>query len=137
MSQFTSPLCVEHVDGKFWLLLEQFEYRVGSEDSDEVITVPVGFKTDFASIPGVAWSIIGHPTGRYGKAAVIHDWLYSENAGEQGDDYEPRTRRRCDQIFLEGMVVLGVPWWRRTLMYSAVRVGGWTAWGDRRESLKD
>ena len=37
-------------------------------------TVPVGTKTDGASIPRPLWSIIGSPfTGKYVKAAVIHD----------------------------------------------------------------
>jgi hypothetical protein len=135
MSQFTTPLETEFLDGKFWRLVEAFEYHVGSEGSDEIIRVPVGFLTDFASIPKFGWSLIGHPAGEYGKAAVIHDWLYSENAGEQGDDFKPRTRKRSDQLFLEGMVVLGVAWWKRTLMYSAVRCCGWRAWGENRKGL--
>lgn len=137
MSQFTSPLVVEFIDGKYWQVLESFEYHVGAEDSDEIIRVPVGFLTDFASIPKFAWSLIGHPTGEYGKAAVIHDWLYSENAGEQGGDWWPRTRKRCDQIFLEGMAVLGVAWWKRTLMYSAVRVAGSSGWGLNRTGFNE
>ena len=98
MSAFTTPLKVEHIDGRYWRVLEAFEYRVGSEDSDEIISVPAGFVTDFASIPRFAWWLIGSPTGEYGKAAVKHDYLYSENNDEQCEEYKPRTRRRSPPL---------------------------------------
>ena len=120
MSAFTTPLRVEFIDGKYWILLSPFTYRVGSVDSKEIIFVPAGFKTDFGSIWRLFWPVIGHPTGKYGKATVVHDYLYQHSGG--------RSRRRCDQVFLEGMKVLGVSWWRRTEMYSAVRVGGRGPW---------
>ena len=135
MSAFTSPLRVEFMNGRYWKILEAFTYCVGEPDSDECITVPVDFETDFASIPRCVWWLIGHPTGQYGKAAVIHDWLYEDNEC-QVCTMHPRTRKQCDQIFLEGMVVLGVSWWRRTLMYSAVRTCGGGAWGANRSDTE-
>ena len=131
MSQFTTPLQVQFIDGKYWVLLSPFEYYVGDESGDERIFVHAGFETDFASVPRFAWPIIGHPTGQYGKAAVVHDYLYQFPAAGVDDE---RTRRRCDQIFLEGLCVLGVPWWKRTLMYSAVRVGGGGSWKKYRKA---
>lgn len=125
MSAFTTPLRVQFVDGTWWVLLAPFEYYVGDEENDERIFVHAGFKTDFASIPGFAWSIIGHPTGKYGKASVVHDYIYRYPVcGVE----KPRSRRRCDQIMLEAMKVLGVGWWRRSAMYFAVRAGGRGAW---------
>lgn len=35
-----------------------------------------------------------------------------------------RTKREADKIFLDGMTVLGVPKWKRTIMYYAVRFFG-------------
>lgn len=137
MSSFTDPLVVTQIDAKFWLVTRSFEYRVGSEDSNEAIRVPVGFRTDFASIPRWAWWLIGHPAGEYAQAAVLHDWLYSENADEQTPDYKPRTRKECDDIFLEAMAVLDVAWWKRSLMHRAVRWQGWRAWGDERKKIKE
>ena len=125
MSTFTTPLHLEFVNGKFWKVLAPFIYYVGEKSSDEFLLVKVGFTTDFASIPRFAWPIIGHPTGNHGKAAVVHDWLYRYPA--DGVD-RARTRRRCDQVFLEAMKVLGVGWWKRSTMYFAVRVGGRGAW---------
>ena len=126
MSAFTTPLNVQYVDGKHWMLLSPFTYHVGHEDSDEHIFVHAGFHTDFASIPRLLWPVLGHPTGKHGKAAVIHDFLYQHP--------DNRTRRRCDQIFLEGLKVLKLSWWKRTVMYSAVRIGGRGPWRKYREA---
>ncbi len=57
--------------------------------------------------------------GKYGNAAVIHDWLYWD---------QPRTRQEADDIFLEGMEVLEVPNWKRKTIYYAVRLFGGFAW---------
>ncbi|ECI4647093.1 phage tail protein, partial [Salmonella enterica subsp. salamae] len=35
-----------------------------------------------------------------------------------------RTKKEADLIFLDGMTVLGVPKWKRTIMYCAVRLFG-------------
>lgn len=127
MSTFTTPLHLEFINGKYWKLLAPFIYYVGKKRSDEFLLIKAGFTTDFASIPRFAWSIIGHPAGEHGKAAVVHDWLYQHP--DDGVKTEgARSRRRCDQIFLEAMKVLGIGWWKRSTMYFAVRVGGRGAW---------
>jgi hypothetical protein len=82
------------------------------------VTVPAGFATDFASVPRAFWRIIP-PWGKYNRAAVVHDWIYSENRF---------SRKAADWIFLDLMRRLGVSWWKRTVMYRAVRVGGWVTW---------
>lgn len=115
MSSFTKPLIVTPLDdGKRWKLVESFEYHVGSLESDEIISVPVNFVTDFASVPTMFWNILP-PWGKYGKAAVVHDFLYSSTS-------HPYNRKQADLIFLEGMQVLGVPLWKRSIMYRAVRL---------------
>ncbi len=108
--------------------MEGFFYHVGEEGSDERIHVPMGFITDFASIPRIFWIIIGHPTGEYGKAAVIHDYLYYK---------QTTTRRYADRIFLEAMKVLEVSWWRRRAMWLAVRSFGWRPWNRHKKNLKN
>jgi uncharacterized protein DUF1353 len=122
MSSFTTPLQVQPLNDRDWKLLSPFKYHVGSLSSAEVISVPSGFVTDFASVPRILWAIIP-PWGNYGKAAVIHDYCYSR---------ELYSRQRSDEIFLEGMEVLKVPHWKRKLMYYMVRVYGWPAWKKHR-----
>ncbi|ENS4526854.1 DUF1353 domain-containing protein, partial [Salmonella enterica] len=63
------------------------------------------------------------PDGKYAKAAIIHDWMY---------DNALRTKREADLIFLDGMTVLGVPKWKRMVMYWAVRVFGRGMYRDSR-----
>ena len=135
MSVFTTPLQVRHHDDNTWTLVAPFSYDVGCEGSGETISVPAGFRTDFASVPRALWWLY-NPTGRWGKAAVIHDWLY-HNAGlpivvGRNVYRQPRsviyTRREADRIFLEGMRVLRVRWSARRTMYTAVRLGGRWPW---------
>lgn len=82
-----------------------------------IITVPIGFLTDGASIPRVFWSILA-PYGEYFAAAIIHDFLYSL------DDNTQFTRKEADLILKEGMYNLGVSWIKRGLIYRAVQVFG-------------
>lgn len=124
MSSFTKPLIVEHLDGKLWKLVEGFNYYL---NQNEIVFVPPGFVCDFASIPRLFWTLIGHPTGPYGKAAVIHDYLYRIGA---------YSRKKSDKIFLGGMEVLKVPRWKRKVMYRFVRTFGCFPWRKYRKKEK-
>jgi len=125
MSRFTEVLLVSPLpDGKSWVIRRDFGYEVGEEDSGDVIDVPIGFMTDFASVPRLLWVMIPR-WGKYGNAAVIHDWLYWDQS---------RTRREADQIFLEGMQVLEVSPLKQQLIYRAVRAFGWLAWRSNTKS---
>ena len=119
MSSFTAPLVVEPLeDGKNWRLVEEFEFYFDDRDGRKAIKIPAGFVTDFASVPRVFWNILP-PWGKYGKAAVVHDFCYRTGCV---------SRKKCDWIFLEGMRVLGVPKWKRLIMWAAVRLFGWSAY---------
>jgi hypothetical protein len=128
MSRFTNMLVVSpYADGKTWYLRRTFAYDVGAEGSSETIMVPQGFTTDFASIPRVFWAVLPR-WGKYGNAAVIHDYLYYQ---------QKYQRREADKIFLEAMGVLQVPVWQKYPIYWAVRIGGWLAWQcNRRKKAK-
>ncbi len=133
MSNFKTPLVMASMpDGRTKRVHTKFAYGL--------IVVPAGFISDGASIPRIFWPIIGDPWGRYGKAAVLHDWLYQKQerykkglAYGTGPTDVPITltsitRKEADDIFLEAMKILGVAPWRRNLMYAGVRVFGWLAW---------
>lgn len=110
----------------------QLECDFAVHDDQSSYIAPKGTLTDGASIPRFFWRIIGPPmTGRYRKAAVIHDAGYSGslqwNVEGQPTAY---TRKAMDTLFLRLMKALGVPWWRRRLMHWAVRwfgKGNWLA----------
>jgi len=128
-NSFLTPLIVEVMpSGKIFRLHFAFTYQLGKMK----ITVPVGFDTDFASIPRFARMLIPK-LGRYNKAAVIHDYLYQHHMIEK--TYKLSyvfTRAEADAIFRDGMRDLGVAKWKYTLMYWAVRLGGFLAWRKRK-----
>lgn len=124
MSSFTKPLTVTKLKSGMWKVEREFTYHVGDEKSKETITVPLGFNTDFASVPRLFWMILP-PDGRYSQAAVLHDHLYSVRGKTKQKRY---TRAGCDRIFKEAMKVLGVGFWKRGTMYNAVRSFGWIGW---------
>lgn len=130
MSSFTKcpPLKALPPDYKLFETTVNFRYYVGSEGSTDFIDIPIKYKTDGASIPKFAWSIIGGPLGKYAPATVVHDFLYHT---------QTRTRKEADRIFLEAMKVLGVGWWKRGTMYNMVRLFGWRAWNRRKKEIKE
>lgn len=124
MSKFTSdeePLGRYDKSGKYFTLHESISYDVGHEGSGETIYIPVGFVTDFASIPRTVQLLIPKHTGR--RAAILHDYLY-RTKGLQGR----YSRAKSDLIFFEALGVLGINTATRTAMYLGVRVGGWLPW---------
>lgn len=115
---FTSPLTVTKVGERTWRVQRSFSYI--SKDGD-IIIVPKGFETDFASVPRPFWNIFP-PDGHYTQAAVLHDFVYNKRFVGN------RSRSKCDGLFLEAMKCLKVGKIERWTIYSAVRVGGWVAW---------
>lgn len=100
-------------DERNYILLEDVIYRIVDEDGQgSYVVVPRGFVTDLASIPRIAWPLIG-PSGAHAQAAVIHDWLYR--------DQSQYSRRDSDAIFLEAMRESGVNQARRWILWLGVR----------------
>ena len=119
MSSFTTKLVVSPMpDGRKWRLFRSFKYHIGSEYSNDCVQVPAGFVTDFASVPWPLWSFLPY-WGKYGKAAVLHDYIYQTQS---------RTRKEADEIFHEAMLVSGTKPWKARVMYWGVRIFGFLAW---------
>jgi hypothetical protein len=104
------------VDGAHWIVRQPLRYRIGA--SAEEIVVPVGFVTDFASIPPALQSII-RQNGPYILPAVVHDYLYWA---------QRCTRPQSDQIFLLAMIENKVGAVHRTAIHGAVVAAGSFAW---------
>lgn len=103
-----------------------------------LLTAPAGMPTDLASIPAVLWPWLP-PDGSYGMGATIHDdcyatkgsfvWVWHATTVHPVKTFvglvgPPLTRPRCDEAFRQTMVTLGVPTWKRVLIWSAVRTFG-------------
>jgi len=89
------------------------------------ITVPEGFKTDFASTPWFTRPIFP-PTGRYNEAAVVHDYLcYLSNRRHHTKEVRKKMRKYADDVFIEAMRILKVKKWKRKAMYGGVALFTW------------
>jgi len=82
----------------------------------ELIPALPSLEFDGASLPVWAWPLIGSPfTGKYRKAAVIHDTLCF---------VKDRTPRECHYLMRTMCRSLGVGRFRSFLIYSALLIGG-------------
>lgn len=123
--RFPKKLKISPLNGTgFWSLNETFQYLPmmnlcfkTSEMPISIISVPIGFITNFASVPRIFRNIV-QQWGDHGKAAVIHDYLYSS-----GNFYN-LTRKEADLVFLEAMKYSKVPFLKRQLLYRLVRLFG-------------
>lgn len=112
-------------DQEYWLLWNDMTWEIGN--SGIKLVVPAGFVTDFASIPKFLWSTGLTPTGRYGRAAIIHDFLY----WSQGC-----TKAQADRLMVIAMKESQVDVIDEKLIYSGVSVGGDKSWKDNEEMRK-
>ena len=117
MSSFTEDLIVKVLAkqrnglGLFELVVP-FTFDLGFLGSGETVTVPAGFVTDFASIPGFARWLLPI-SGKAAKAALLHDYMLS-----QGD-------KRAPEAFADALKAAGVGPIKRWLMVAGVRL--WAA----------
>lgn len=92
------------------------------------IVVPARTVTDFASIPRAFWRILP-PWDTHRLAAIIHDWLYSNQPVLNGVAV---TKDIADRVFLEAMQELKVPAWKANTMYRAVKWFGGSIWDEHK-----
>ena len=117
----TNPGYVPLADGVNWRLESPLVYYRGG--GAEIIVVPSGFVTDFASVPRIAWALVPHE-GKYDSAACLHDYLYRTHRYSQ---------RVCDALLQEAMRSSGVPAWQVFVIYWGVHLfGHWAYAGQPR-----
>lgn len=123
MPKFLDALNVTEIDDQIFSVIDH-PFRYESDVAAQLITVPVGFYTDFASVPrlGLVYAMLGDCAH---QPAVIHDWLYYAAI---------TTRKMADDVILEAMKLIKIPAWRRYPIYWGVRMGGWKAWNDHRKA---
>jgi hypothetical protein len=105
-------------DGQDSMVTSDLTYRIGT--SEYVITVPAGFVTDFASTPRAIWAILP-PFGTYQLAAVVHDFLYWDQAC---------TREQADDLLRAAMTESKVEPSKRDVIWQAVRRFGEGPWNE-------
>jgi uncharacterized protein DUF1353 len=114
-----SDLTVTRYGDDHWRLESTLIYQ-GEKDK---FIVPAGYITDFATVPRIVVWLIPR-FGRYTPAAILHDWLLT-------DDPTISSRDK-DGIFRRVLRELEVPFVMRWLMWTGVRWGALFN-SDRRE----
>jgi uncharacterized membrane protein len=122
MSKFLDPLSTTEISDSIFEISDH-PFRYESDLAKRMFTVPVGFFTDFASVPrlGIVYAMLGD---RAHQPAVVHDWLYYAAI---------TTREMADDVLMEAMTALALPWWQRYPIWWGVRAGGWAAWNTHRK----
>jgi hypothetical protein len=122
MAKFKSELVVRLLNQQAaqgrgnWEVQKPLVYETDLRPND--IIVPVGFQTDFASVPRLPYIflIVGDIAQ---EAAVIHDYLY---------ETQILGRRDADRVLREAALVTGCKWHQAWILYIGVRIGGWYGW---------
>ena len=117
-------LFYEQIGPERWVLTQPFTYT-GSNGFH--VEVPVGFETDLASVPRIAWTLYSK-TGDLARPSIPHDWLYV-NAQVRDE----ATRRSIDDIFMVAMNDAGIAKLGRNIVYRAVRDFGATVFYRKRQ----
>lgn len=84
------------------------------------ITVPIGFRTDLASIPRVLRNLPTlDPDGLSRRPAVLHDFLYAT---------QPCTRDEADCLLRAALLSEGTTKFAAWMFYKGVHWGGGAPW---------
>lgn len=127
---FKGNLDLRYIDGEKWKIINQMSDRsFRALVNGQILEPPSGFITDFASVPTI-FKILFPPMGkgrrkRYGKSAVIHDYLYKKGHIK---------KQIADKIFFAAMINSGVSLHICYLMYWAVVLFGIFAWRKHRRN---
>jgi hypothetical protein len=125
MSRFTGPIDVRQqtTDWRTWQLLDALAYEAGAKGSGRWIIAPAGSVTDGASVPRPLWWLLPS-TGRYFRAAVIHDRLYELlRAGRP--HINATTRAGADRELRLAARACGCSAVVAWVLWAGVRLGGW------------
>lgn len=120
---FASEVAAEKSSAQIYELeagLTYFSSKYGT------IYVPSGFRTDFASVPRVAWSWMSPEDPCILYPSVVHDYGYSRQGRmPNGEVY---TREQIDGWLREGMGACGARWDQQQIVFRAVRLFGGSHW---------
>jgi hypothetical protein len=111
-------LSVTRFADPFWYLSRGIDWSPSLEQRLPSVSVPVGFVTDFASIPRALWTALPRD-GDYVWAAVVHDYLYW---------YQTTTKDIADDVLNAAMIDFKIPTANRLAIYEGVHLGGASSW---------
>lgn len=105
-----------------WELSEDWHCDIPGKERYR-LHIKKGYRTDGASIPRFAWTIVGHPLKGYLlRGALCHDGLYESKL---------LTKKRSDLALYDIIRLDGSGWWAGNTIYSSVAQFGGKAWRAR------
>jgi hypothetical protein len=112
---------------RIYALMKPIGWKPGPQQDQSLphVQVPMGFVTDFASVPRLFWTALP-PDGDYTYAAILHDYLYWNQATDKAT---------ADLVLKAAMEDFGVSAAQAFAVYNGVKVGGQSAW-DGNAALK-
>jgi len=110
------------------------------KNQTRILSVPINYQWDGASIPRFAWSIMGlTPSGILDAPSLAHDILYRSAGGRKNMNGCALTnkndngifvdREEADWLFYEIMKFFKISGVRDEIAYGVVRAFGWRFWG--------
>ena len=100
-------------NGDTFVILEEYPFVF----QGQTYTVPVGYRSDGASVPRFFWRMLSPKIDSQTlDASVVHDYMYDKKIG---------TRLEADRYYLIGLLLHGYPAWKCILTYIGVRAIGW------------
>lgn len=96
-----------------WRSEQELRYEIGRIGSGLWVISPAGWMTDLATTPRFVWWLLSPFDPDYAGPAIIHDRLCEDREFD---------RTITDAILYEAMKDWGAPWWKRFLVYRAVRM---------------
>jgi hypothetical protein len=112
---------------RIYILMKPIAWKPSPQQNQNLplVEVPTGFVTDFASVPRLFWTALP-PDGDYTYAAILHDYLYWNQATDKAT---------ADLVLKAAMEDFGVPAAQAFAVYNGVKLGGQSAW-DGNAALK-
>jgi hypothetical protein len=127
--KFPLPLIVENLaDGSQYHFRLAAPFKYVTRDRG-VVSVPVGFETDFASVPRLFSWIPGFDgDNESAKIGTIHDYIYQYHSDIEEQTGVKFTRHDTDLLMYQGLMDSGLPEWEAEVYFKAVRVFGGDYW---------
>lgn len=109
--------------GKKFFIEKQFTFVFSYSGKTYMVDVPVGFGTDFESIPSAVPRWIADPWD-YPEEGAAHDYLYFTGRF---------PKYISDLVYRAALEYSGASYYQRQKRYLAVKMFGWKAWNKHRK----
>lgn len=108
----------EETGVRTWIVSGGLSYYIGDRKAENWVYVPNGYRVTGANVPKLFKDWI-RPCDKYGQAVIIHNFLSQTAKVRMAGEKQAMTRRLSNKVFLEAMKVIGVPWYKRTILFLA------------------